>query len=278
MQKKAIVFTDLDGTLLDHYTYQTDAADETITTLKFNNIPIIPNSSKTQQEILLIRKQLNLNSPFIIENGAAVYIPVNYFKVPPQDTHLENGFWVKSFTQPKEHWLSLLKQHAQHFQNDFQGFSQLSDTQLSALTGLSIDKAAMAKMRQYSEPLNWLGSAQSQVEFTQKMRALGANILQGGRFLHVSGNCDKGQAQRWLSEQYQKEHPQKEIITIALGDSKNDNAMLEEATIAIQIHSPVHDFPRLKREHQVYQSRQDGPAGWAESLHKILLSPLINKL
>ena len=104
------------------------------------------------------------------------------------------------------------------------------------------------------------------------MSAQGANILQGGRFLHISGHCDKGSALRWLSAQYQQEDPQKEVLTIALGDSNNDNAMLEEATIAAQIRSPVHDFPRLKRKDHIYQSRQYGPAGWAESLHKILLS------
>ncbi|WP_413699484.1 HAD hydrolase family protein [Psychromonas sp. KJ10-10] len=70
MNKKRLVFTDLDGTLLGHYTYQTEPAEETITALKFHDIPIIPNSSKTLQEIVLIRQQLDLMSPFIIENGA----------------------------------------------------------------------------------------------------------------------------------------------------------------------------------------------------------------
>ena len=78
MLKKILVFTDLDGTLLDHYTYQTDEATEMIATLKLNEIDIIPNSSKTLPEISLIREQLDLSSPFIIENGAAVFIPINY--------------------------------------------------------------------------------------------------------------------------------------------------------------------------------------------------------
>lgn len=276
-QKKNVIFTDLDGTLLDHYTYKTDDAEETLATLNSHNIPVVLNSSKTQQEMLLIREQLDLSSPFIIENGAAIYIPVNYFKKQPQDTELENGFWVKSFCQPKEYWLSLLHQHATAYQNDFQGFSQLTNVQLAELTGLTTDKATMAKQRQYSEPLNWLGTEQSKTDFINLMSSLGSTILQGGRFLHVSGQCDKGLAQKWLTEQYQREEPQKQIITIALGDSNNDSAMLEEATIAIQIHSPVHAFPCLERKHQVYQSRLDGPAGWAESLHDVLLSSLTNE-
>jgi len=277
MKKKSVIFTDLDGTLLDHYTYKTDAAEETLAILKSQHIPVVLNSSKTQQEMLLIREQLELDSPFIIENGAAIYIPVGYFEAQPQDTELENDFWVKSFCQPKEYWLSLLSEHAMAYRNDFQGFSQLTNAQLAELTGLTIDKAEMAKQRQYGEPLNWLGTEQSKADFIDLMSSLGATILQGGRFLHVSGQCDKGLAQKWLTEQYQREEPQKQIITIALGDSNNDSAMLEEATIAIQIHSPVHAFPRLNRKHQVYQSRLDGPAGWAESLHDVLLSSLTNE-
>lgn len=275
MNIKRLVFTDLDGTLLDHYSYQTEAAEETIAALKYNDIPIIPNSSKTLQEILVIRRQLNLQSPFIIENGAAVYIPINYFKFQPAGTHLENDFWVKPFCQKSDYWLSLLAQQATQFRHDFHGFSQLTNAQLAKLTGLEIEQATLAKMRQYGEPIDWLGSAQSKAEFIRHMTALGVNILQGGRFLHVSGHCDKGQAQRWLAEQYQQQYPQKKIVTIALGDSDNDSAMLEEASIAIQIKSPVHDFPNLKRTHQVYQSSQHGPIGWAECLHQVLLSQLI---
>jgi mannosyl-3-phosphoglycerate phosphatase len=274
MNKKRLIFTDLDGTLLDHYSYQTDPASEMIATLKENNVPIIPNSSKTLDEILLIRQQLQLSDPFIVENGAAVYIPINYFKTQPADTKVENGFWVKSFCKDKAYWLALLQQSTPDFQKLFKGFSAMSDAELAALTGLSVENAAMAKQRQYGEPINWLGDEIEKSKFIEQMNQLGANILQGGRFLHVSGYCDKGNAQSWLAEQYQMEEPSKTVLTIALGDGKNDIAMLEAATIAVQIRSPVHDFPTLKRTQYVYQSRLYGPAGWAECLNEILSSKL----
>ncbi|WP_413693085.1 HAD-IIB family hydrolase [Psychromonas sp. KJ10-2] len=287
MNKKILVFTDLDGTLLDHYTYQTDDAQEMIDKLKQDNIAIIPNSSKTFPEIELIRQQLSLHSPFITENGAAIYIPVNYFEQQPSDTRLEGQYWVKSFSHSSEHWQSLLKEFAGDFANFYQGFSEMSVSELMALTDLSEDNAKMAKQRQYSEPLHWTGDQATQTKFVACMEKQGANVLQGGRFLHISGHCNKGQAQQWLAQQYsqyaalssQSEKaliaPHDEIITIALGDGKNDIAMLEQATIAVQIKSPVHDFPSLERNNNIYQSRQYGPAGWAECLQEILSSTLI---
>ncbi|TEW55328.1 HAD-IIB family hydrolase [Psychromonas sp. RZ22] len=271
MHKKTLIFTDLDGTLLDHYTYQTTEAEDTIKKLKQHDIAIIPNSSKTLPEILLIRKQLDLNSPFIIENGAAVYIPVNYFKKQPEETQLQGDYWVKSFCQDKDHWLSVLATNAMSFKPWFTGFSEMDEQQVARLTGLNIDNASLAKQRQYSEPLDWFGSKQQQTEFISLMQSLGANVLEGGRFLHISGACDKGQAQQWLTAVYEDQLIDNEpAISIALGDGKNDIAMLEQATIAVQIRSPVHEFTHLKRTNNVYQSQQYGPAGWAECLNEIL--------
>jgi len=276
MTRKTLIFTDLDGTLLDHYTYQTAPAEKIMTTLKSLSIPIIPNSSKTFSEISLIRKQLTLSSPFIIENGAAVYIPVNYFPTQPAGTHLEAGYWVKTFCQDKAHWLTLLEQSSEKFAGLYQGFSTMTVEELATVTGLSVDNANMAKQRQYGEPIYWLGDQIVKTKFIEQMTQLGAHVLEGGRFLHISGDCDKGRAQAWLAEQYTlAEETITDIESIALGDGKNDIDMLEQATIAVQIRSPVHDFPKLNRTNNIYQSNECGPTGWAESINHILSVKLI---
>ena len=79
VNKKLIIFTDLDGTLLDHKTYAATKARQALLCLKKNNIPLIICTSKTRPEIEFYRQKLRISHPFIAENGGAIFIPKGYF-------------------------------------------------------------------------------------------------------------------------------------------------------------------------------------------------------
>ena len=66
------VVSDVDGTLMDH-SYDLSPARETIKKLQKLSIPVILCTSKTASEVKVIRKELNLTDPYIVENGAAIY-------------------------------------------------------------------------------------------------------------------------------------------------------------------------------------------------------------
>ncbi len=67
-----IVFTDLDGSLMDHETYAFDEALPALEALAQDDIPVIVVSSKTRAEILPLVSQLKLTGPIIAENGAVI--------------------------------------------------------------------------------------------------------------------------------------------------------------------------------------------------------------
>ena len=50
--KDLIIFTDLDGSLLDEETYRASPADSLFETLNTHGIPVVFNSSKTFPEML----------------------------------------------------------------------------------------------------------------------------------------------------------------------------------------------------------------------------------
>ena len=271
---KTVIFSDLDGTLLDHFTYQSTAVDQILHKLNKAHIPVILNTSKTLAELEIIHRDLSLNTPFIIENGAAIYIPINTFNTQPEDTVVVGNYWVKSFSLPRKYWLTLLSN--KEFSQYYQGFSTLSESELSKITGLNIDEAKRAKQRQFAEPIHWLGDDTTKKAFIEKLINLGASVVQGGRFVHVGDYCDKGQALIWLAERYQEHFANALISTIALGDGENDNAMLEAADVAVQIRSPAHDFPTLYRQYKTIQTKLYGPEGWAEAIQKLLDDQLIS--
>jgi len=272
---KTIIFSDLDGTLLDHFTYQSTAVDQILQKLNKAHVPVILNTSKTLAELEMIHRDLALNTPFIIENGAAIYIPINTFKTQPEDTVVIGNYWVKSFSLPRKYWLTLLSNNTQEFSQYYQGFSTLSESALCEITGLKLDEAKRAKQRQYAEPIHWLGDDTTKKAFIDKLVKLGVNVVQGGRFIHVGDYCDKGQALIWLVERYREHFANELISTIALGDGENDNAMLEAADVAVQIRSPAHEFLTLNRQYRTTQTKLYGPEGWTEAIQKILGEQLI---
>lgn len=267
-----LIFTDLDGTLLDHDNYSFAAATDTLDKLHEAGHFVIPNTSKTFSELQSFRIEAKLNTPFIFENGAAVAIPKDFFPWQPPETTSKEDMWIKSFSHERHHWLSLIQRHGQHFHDMFKGFSQMTVDEVVELTGLSHDTAHQAMQRHYGEPLHWSGDEYAKREFLHTMQAAGATVLTGGRFTHICGDTDKGKAMLWLAQIFSRECEEQEFKTIALGDSQNDTAMLEAADIAVQIKSHSHPFPIIKKQQHLYQSTLYGPAGWSECLEKIVFN------
>ena len=268
--KKWLVFTDMDGSLLDHFSYQFDEANESLTTLSTLKIPVIPNTSKTQAELEQIREDLDNHHPFIIENGAAVFIPKGYFIEQPIDTTEKGDYWVKSFVKPRENWQQLISKIRSRYEGKFITFAEAGLDDIVAMTGLNSDQASKAAQRQYSEPISWQGNCMDKNEFIKDLEKMGTNILEGGRFLHVSGKCDKGIALSWLKNIYQNQVPEQEVTTLALGDSGNDIAMLETADHAVLIRSPVHELPIIQRNTGLFVTNSTGPKGWSEGISNFI--------
>jgi predicted mannosyl-3-phosphoglycerate phosphatase (HAD superfamily) len=135
---------------------------------------------------------------------------------------------------------------------------------------LNVHSAARSARRHYGEPVSWHGNGQLQQEFIEAIEAKGAQVLKGGRFIHVSGNCDKGKALNWLKAIYQQHMPDRQIYSLAIGDSHNDKAMLESADHALIIRSPTHGLPEVNRQNNLTISTQTGPKGWAEGVNNII--------
>ena len=257
LQKKKenyLIFTDLDGTLLDHATYSFNDAKEMLSYLKLNDIPLIIITSKTKHEILKLRRELQISHPFIVENGAGIFLPIHedFKQINMGKTYLE----ILDFFNT--------------YKNEFKikGFFDMSVEEISNLTGLSLENAKLAKKRDFCEP--FIIEDESKIE---KLRHLsqkeGLDIVKGGRFYHlINKGQDKANALLTLKKIYEEKF-NKKYTSIALGDGANDKTMLSCADIAILVKKYDGKFIDYNKK-DLIKTKKIGPAGWNEELKGIL--------
>ena len=68
-----LIFTDLEGSLLNHNNFDFKEIKGFILSCISKGIKIIPNTSKTHTEINIFFDQLGQRLPFVCENGAAIH-------------------------------------------------------------------------------------------------------------------------------------------------------------------------------------------------------------
>ncbi|MCG2633587.1 MAG: HAD-IIB family hydrolase [Gammaproteobacteria bacterium] len=268
--RQLLIFSDLDGTLLDHHDYSYTAAEPAIEELRVRAIPLILNTSKTLEETRTIRAQMGNNHPFIVENGGAVAVPEGYFEGKPcnADTPLE----IHHFGLPYGELCDLLQELRAEHQWPFRGFRDFSVEELSRQTGLTPAQAKAAKARESSEPVKWAGEAAQLKLFESQLSDHGLKLVEGGRFHHVMGRTDKGRGLQWLLCRYRQFWPETEFVTVALGDGGNDVAMLEVAQIPVVITPSVPERAAITIENSAnaHYPSAAGPTGWAQAIQQII--------
>jgi mannosyl-3-phosphoglycerate phosphatase len=225
-----LVFTDLDGTLLDHACYSYDAAKTGLERIRCQQIPLIFTTSKTRLEIERLQAAMKIREPFIAENGAAIFFPDGYrkfkidvgFRLPPY-TVIKMGV---TYSEIRRFFYSVKERF------NLKGFGDLSVGEIELLTGLSPEQSSLAKQREFTEP--FLIEDETKIgEIVALAASRGIQITSGGRFFHLIGmQQDKGRAVRQCAQIFSK-NTDGGVVSIGLGDSANDISMLKSVDIPI---------------------------------------------
>ena len=262
---KIVIFTDLDGTLLDHADYSYSAAKPCLHYIREHDIPLIFTSSKTAIEIEQLCNKTKFFHPFIAENGGLLCTPKNYFKQDSDPRH-EYKKTIYGVTRNNIHVaLDYFKLSYQ-----FKSFQEMSLEELIAHTGLIEQNAIYANQRDCSEPILWMDEPAKLKVFENQLDQYNLTLVSGGRFHHVMGKHDKASTMIILIEQFSNYYSQ-EIVSIALGDSPNDLIMLNNATYGIVI--PNEHAPKMCVDNHanLTHATHSGPRGWNESLLTLLM-------
>ena len=234
--------------------------------LKKKAVPLILCSSKTRAEMLPLQKELGVAGPMICENGGGVFAPRNHPITRGGQWRAANDKWS---VWPIGMSIKDLRERFAGFKEDFgaRGFGDMTESEVAGLTGLTLPQAALARRREFNEPLILPRAREREKDFIRAAAAAGLKVTQGGRFYHLLGGGDKGKAVELVRGLYGALEPG--LLSMALGDAPNDGPMLAAVDRPVLVARPGGGhadigLPGLLKVGGI------GPKGWNEAVLQIL--------
>ena len=251
------IVTDVDGTLMDHQ-YDLTPARAKIVDLQRLSIPVILCTSKTAAEVNIIRKDLNLSDPYIVENGAAIY---------GEELYKVNGKIILG--EKYEILEDILNSISHEIDYKLVPLNNLSDSEATELTGLKGNSLDLMRDRHWSMPFLNPPSALEE-KINECSTRFNVEIFKGNRMSHLlSINSNKGKAINALKSYSKNEN----VKIIGLGDSPNDLPLLKNADFKIVIPSvngPNTDLLDQLKDYEFTLASEPNGHGWKNEINKLL--------
>jgi mannosyl-3-phosphoglycerate phosphatase len=244
---RRILFSDLDGALLDPETYCYDPALPAVQALRDRGVPLVLCSGKTRAEMEHWRARLNNDAPFIVENGGAIYIPRGYFPFRPENAQARDGYDVIEFGVAYHELVESLRIASLESDCRTAGFHDMSVAEICLRTAVTVRQAELAKRREYDEPFDIIGSSAGRL--LSAIKALGKTWTRGERFYHIHGGNDIGLAARRLAGLFARAYGP--VLTIGVGNRNRDANLLGSADERVTV-------------------RSAGPRGWREAVEDLV--------
>jgi mannosyl-3-phosphoglycerate phosphatase len=253
-QVREVLFTDLDGTLLDHYTYQPGPALPALRRVRQAGVLVLPATAKTLAEVREIGAELDLGDGASVENGAAVSLPAKF----PDHVAGDGADEVTVLGRPYQDLRRLLADAAAEAGARVRGYGDMSVDEVAAETGLTPAEAVRARSRQWSETFLVTDGDPAAVAAALERRGLRA--VRGARFLTAMGDHDKGVAAGLVLQRLRQQGD--EVRSWAVGDAANDAELLAVVDHPLLVRAGHGDWADLDLPGLV---RLDGvgPSGWA---------------
>lgn len=270
-KRHMVIFSDIDGTFLDHFTYSFEALLPALQVVKDKKIPLIFCSSKTWTEIEALQRDTDIKDPFIVENGAAIFLPGEYFKLDVESAVRKGPYLVIEFGVPYDKLVEILHRCARIANVPVLGFSDMTVDQVAEECGLPLSQAALAKQRDYDEPFKILTDNPALISKLESLIVQnGLRCLRGGRFFHITGNNDKGLAVNKMIDLLEEHYGP--VVSIGIGDSKNDLEMLSKVHLPILVKrfNEEYDPDILVQIPNIHLAHHVGPVGWNEMIFKMM--------
>lgn len=246
------VFTDLDGTLLDGTTFDLEPARPALERLRLANVPVVPVTSKTFDEVEPLARDLGWHHALIVESGGGI-------------VGWDGDRWIFESTGPSSEALRLATDEIERRTGARIALYSAMDAATAArYSGLTGDSLLRSQRRRFSEP--FIIEAGDAADVIEAAAAMGLRVRRGGRFLHLGGTAGKGAAVARVREELGRD-----VTIVALGDAPMDAEFLALADIPIIVprREGTPDRELLLHVPHARVAPAHGPAGWAAAIDAV---------
>ncbi len=254
LNSKILIFTDLDGSLLNRENFEFGSIKNFLKELLSNDIFIIPNSSKTAKEIVNFNDELEERLPFIAENGSSIH-----------DLNLINSNFPEKIILSRD-----ISELLEIFNNKVPNnlrlkckfLKDLSKKEQLNILGLPTDKIKYAIKRDYTVPFKFEGDKNQREKLQKCIQSSGLTLQEGGRVINLCDKVSKSKAMKNVVKVFQKVEKDK-LITIAVGDNFNDLDMLRNSDFPCLVFNDKFTLEKININNCIV-SKKPAPEGWEE--------------
>lgn len=218
------------------------------------DIPVIPVSVMTLDEIAPIAAELELQHAMVIEAGGAI-------------ARWSDDRWdVEPCSPAAETLLDVVREIEDRSGANLLIYSALPEREAASISGRSGEMLLASTHRCFSEPFVIENGDLDRIR--RAAAKIGFAVRRGNRFFHLCRECDEGEAFSRVRDELQCD------IAIALGGSAVDADFLMRSDVPIIVPGPD-GFPDAELHARVPNARiapSSGPEGWTAALDDAIQS------
>jgi mannosyl-3-phosphoglycerate synthase len=265
-ETKRVVITDLEGTLFHPLTNSYTQALDTIRLLQEKEVPIIFCSAKTRGEQELYRDELDIKEPFIVEDGGAIFIPKDYFRLPFTYDRLIQDYLVIELGLPYQEIRRKLKGIQKETEIKIIGFGDMSIEEITHETGTSLRLAEFIKQREYSEIIH-IKAKKKEIEFMlKKIDESGLKYTKRGDLYETKSGNNEGKAVQVLTALFKMNFD--DVFTMGIGNDESNIAMLAAVDLPMLVQGQGNRWQKVKVKN-IKKVKGIGPQGWSKVIKEV---------
>jgi mannosyl-3-phosphoglycerate phosphatase len=267
-----LIFTALEGALLDPRTGSFAEAVEALSELDRRRIPLVLVTSRTRDEMEPFRRKLGHGHPFITESGGGIFFPDGYFNIKIPNAIRSGRYLCVALGLPYVEVCAALDDVAEETGVGVAGFHHMSTREIAENTGLKVRDAGLARRRGFDEPFFFTSADEQAIKrFVASAKERGFNALPGQTFWHFSAGCDSAKAVRLLTKLF-RDATRIKLRAVGIGPAIEDLPWLRAVDHAVKLGGQREnsDRPDTMRPWNRSPVNPSGPADWNTSILNII--------